>query len=458
MRLLALVTALLALCGVAQAQVTGGPMMGAGVLGPDFFSIQPIFSGGLSTAPSTSVANFFSISSGYSSTYQTTTAAANDIVPVVGYFRGLYVDLRQNVGGSSSPSYTVALFDASVATALSCTVASGASTCSNDTVVPVAVNDKISWGITPSGTPNSLTSPPGVIVTALFVTGNTHYRMPIFMGSQSTVSNSAVTYIGPGRVSNATEIKVSGIISGPANVGQGAGAIQAMYAAASGAPGATSKTYIVTMVKNGTPSTITCTITDPATTCNDTSHTVNLNVGDTVSCKVDPNGTTPTARNIACGLSFNPNNNNGTKGYGLVFENSINALPTVNSTQFIGLAGNSAAIATEANIPAVPPIIPSPHTITFANLIAAQDQFSATATRGIGLRSAGVGTGVALAIPTSGGLTIGGVANTPADRDSAHSLVLDSTAQPLLNLRSGDSGDTGSALGWFKSTVTVLYQ
>lgn len=65
--------------------------------------------------------------------------------------------------------------------------------------------------------------------------------------------------------------------------------IKNMFAKSAAAPGA-SQTYLYTLFKNGVGQTLTCTITDPATTASDTTNSVPVAAGDLISVRVIASG------------------------------------------------------------------------------------------------------------------------------------------------------------------------
>lgn len=110
-------------------------------------------------------------------------------------------------------------------------------------------------------------------------------------GASGFGGTGATQYIGPGDFNN-TEANVNGVMAVACTV-------SAMYVVLSAAPGST-KSWTFTLRKNGSDTAITCTISDPATTGNDTAHTVTFAAGDTWSIKGAPSTTvTSAAINVA---------------------------------------------------------------------------------------------------------------------------------------------------------------
>jgi len=68
------------------------------------------------------------------------------------------------------------------------------------------------------------------------------------------------------------------------------GTASSLYCASSAAPGA-SASWVMTLRIAGSDTTVTCTITDPATTCNDTTHSTSVTAGNLFSIKIVEGGT-----------------------------------------------------------------------------------------------------------------------------------------------------------------------
>jgi hypothetical protein len=66
------------------------------------------------------------------------------------------------------------------------------------------------------------------------------------------------------------------------------------FTAGAGLVPAAGRTWAVTVDKNGSATTVTCTISNPANTCTDSTHSVSFSAGDLISVKVVPSGN-PTA-------------------------------------------------------------------------------------------------------------------------------------------------------------------
>ena len=114
------------------------------------------------------------------------------------------------------------------------------------------------------------------------------------------------------------------------------------------APGA-SKSWTFALMKNGSATSVTCTVAGTLTVCNDSSNTVSLNPGDLVSMRVTPSGT-PTSAIPSWSLAFEP-----TTGSEFVYANSA-VVNSLSNTFLPPGASRDATNATENNARFVSPI------------------------------------------------------------------------------------------------------
>lgn len=233
---------------------------------------------------------------GYSAT--TSTATEGDVPTVcstAGTIDSLYVKLSGAPGtGGSGKSYTFTLRKNGVDTALTCTITDTATT-GNDTghSVSFAAGDILTIGVTPANTPTARNAS-----LVMRFSGNTANESVFLCGSRGgNLSTTTTQYTGIGGQQglNATEARRRNVI--PTG-----GTIKNLYVKLSTAPGAgTSRTF--TLYKNGSATALTCTVSDAATTANDTTHSVSVAAGDEVSLESTLTGT-PAASRLGAGLTF----------------------------------------------------------------------------------------------------------------------------------------------------------
>ena len=293
----------------AWAQV---PMTGAGKGTPSsgVQMVTPIFNT-QNLNPSATAANYTGLIGSTWSAYTSRTAP----MPIAGVFSNLRVKLTVAV---ASGQYVFTLYVNGAATALACTITSSATTCTDTSTVTVAAGDVVIWQSCPgthsgvagsctAGTPTAQTD--AILISATFTSTNIGEGFNITGTNGNNPSNSATnyTFFGSPDVSTTwqtTEANISGIVPT-------AGTIDNLYIQSSAAPGA-AKSYAFTVVKNGSDTSLTCSLTGTGsgagvTTCNDTTggHAVTVAAGDTISLKSAPSGT-PTAAFIGASFRWVP--------------------------------------------------------------------------------------------------------------------------------------------------------
>lgn len=233
----------------------------------------------------------------------------------------LRVTINTPPGGSASYTFTVRKNAA--ATALTCVI-SGANTSAQDTTnsVSFAAGDIISLQSVPASTPAAMTDSSWSIqqsATALFAA---------LGGSTSNPSNSVSNYNGlqSGGSWNAAETKVYSPV--PAG-----GIFSNLYVVLVTAPG-TGTSFTFTLMKNGVATALTTTVSDTATTGNDTSHAVSVSPSDTVSIQTTPANTPLSTVALHWGLSFAPTNDG--QSFFLYGDQSSPSTTVVNYEQPLG--------------------------------------------------------------------------------------------------------------------------
>lgn len=113
-----------------------------------------------------------------------------------------------------------------------------------------------------------------------------------------------------------------------------AGVIKSLYIISSAAPG-TGNDYAVTLVVNGSPTALTCSLGAAGTAAHDTTHSVSVSAGDTVSLQETATGSP--SQSIKWGISFAPTNDGESV---LLFGMQTNAsTSTTNYNQPMGMGG-----------------------------------------------------------------------------------------------------------------------
>jgi len=468
--------AIIAVCGLAQiATADNLPLFGAGA-GAGINTVTPVFQGAQSNTsqPSTSVVNY----AGPGNNWSGTELAREWPMPITGTVESLTASFQTALTGAQT--YIIKFLDVTASTSIggaNCTLNSSSQYCNDTTDAPlsVAAGDLV----TISADPNSTTPAAQTVSTSVsYLLTNTSGQSAIFSGS-ITVSASAQNYQGftTPKVS-ATEINVSSIVPGP-TAGSSVGTLSNLYAHdATGTPTA-NKGYAVLLYKNGvvtaqgggstcetavaagTQATIltscTCVIYSAAVNCNNASSSdaaVTINAGDTISIETYPYGT-PSAAAITSAMACTPVTSTNT----MAFSNAV-TLPTGISVKYAPVSGFGSNTATEAQTNNA-----APAAMHVLDLWAAIDTVAPSGdTRTQTLRGGASGsvgnTSLTCGIGNAAsGITIGGVANSPACNDltAGHSFSSGSpasTAQYFDIVTSQNAGTTSIA-AWYKTSAVM---
>lgn len=122
------------------------------------------------------------------------------------------------------------------------------------------------------------------------------------------------------------------------------GTLRNLYVTLSGSPGV-GKSYTVTLLKNDSPTAITLTISDSATTGSDLVHSVAVVPSDLLVWEITPTGT-PTARQVGVGVEFAPTID-GESIQSRRYSSSSTSVNTFSS--LVGGSGSTGSSATESN-------------------------------------------------------------------------------------------------------------
>lgn len=257
-----------------------------------------------------------------------TTANATEVnmsqpMPVSGILQNLYIDQKATAPGTGK-SVTYTVYKNGIATSLSCTV-SDTNTTASDTnashVVVYAPGDTLSLQATPNGTPATS--------DFLFSAEQVQVGQSVLTGSADTSSSTASAY---------ASLQAGGWITSTPSCGTilpTSGIFKNLQIALSVAPGV-GKSYTYTLVKNGVDSSIVVTISDNATTGNDSAHSLAVAAGDELYWRCDPSGT-PTNTRPHVGIQFLPNvDGESIQTYASIVSN---VSPT-GTAQFVGVGGS----------------------------------------------------------------------------------------------------------------------
>lgn len=225
------------------------------------------------------------------------TATATDypqVVSVAGTIKKLRVNLETAPGAGKSYAFHIMLNGSQ--TALTVTISDAATTATDSSnSFAVVAGDVLSIRCTPSGTPATGNAYWGCVFEGAANTSVLMFRGDLTLGP----SVSAVNYQGlrgAGKY-DATEEDVQGIISTGGN-------IKNLRVKLTVAPGV-GKSWAVVLMVDGSPSTLTVTISDADTEEEDVTHTVAVTAGQKVSLRFTPSGT-PTATQASTCVQWEP--------------------------------------------------------------------------------------------------------------------------------------------------------
>jgi hypothetical protein len=299
--------------------------------------MNSVIFGADNSAPSTSATNYNHLTANFPSSWNSTQATRTTVIPVAVDLSNFYFEIDTQPGVGKSFAFTI--MKNGVATALTVTISgTNTSAIDNTHTVSFAAGDTVALQCVPSTTPAASTNHYWTLNAA--PTGGNN--QPIVVGTTTAPSTSASNYANlhgsgsSGAMWSATETDKS--FPMPT-----AGSFTNLYINLQTAP-ASGKSWTYTLMVNGSPSALTATVSNTATTANDTTHTVNVSVGDLVSLQITPSGTPTAAGTHGFGLSFNPT----TAGESIFSFASVNAnsVAAVNYEQPLGL-GNNGWSATE---------------------------------------------------------------------------------------------------------------
>lgn len=281
--------------------------------------------------PSTSAVNYQFISSVQRTSYNATQTNRDAVVPIACVLSEfyMYVGTAPGVG----KSYTFTVMKNGSATALTLTISGTDVSGSNiaDTV-SFAAGDTISLRTTPSGTPTA----PGVhqwtikvsATGALMLGGNTTSPSTSATNYDNILGTKADSWV-------TTEVQHQIVVPTP-------GTLRNFYMRVTTAP-STGKSYAFTVVKNGTPTALSVTLSDAETSDTDLSNSISVADGDTLTLQSVPTGTPTSPGAVDWGIEFLPDTNNQ---YFLGFGNPSGPSTAATRYQYIHSTGDSGFSAT----------------------------------------------------------------------------------------------------------------
>lgn len=194
---------------------------------------------------------------------------------------------------SGAATWTATIYINGSASGATCTLTSSVAICDWTGSISVSAGDYAVILVHPSGTPSSSI----IMASTGFTPTTTNDTVILSSPGTSTFSTSAANYVQP------FDASLPGTLATARRTGvfPDGGTLDKFYIN-SVAPGS-GKSYAYTIFTNGTGSTVTATISNAATSNNDTSHSVSVSAGDYVNFEASPSGT-PTASDAGMGARY----------------------------------------------------------------------------------------------------------------------------------------------------------
>lgn len=241
---------------------------------------QSFFTGGDASTVSNSVDNFRGMWGG--GAWSSTESTHSMLMPTSGTIDKLYVILNNTPGGAAT--YTFTVYKNGSPTAVTCTVASAATTASDlSNSITFSSGDTISVASTPTGTPSARS-----VRFSMRMQPDTNGESIHGIGA-TVFSASAARY------AKVDSIPATAVVATPttaiASIMPVAATLKRLYFSLATAPGS-GKSRLLTSYINAGAGSLSANIADTATAANDTTHSDSVSVGDSVWLATTPTGTT----------------------------------------------------------------------------------------------------------------------------------------------------------------------
>lgn len=352
------------------------------------------------------------------------TLVANPDGTTLDFFPGMQPPSATVLGGVIADGSSISITSAGVASVAALGVSTGKLAANAVTLAKQATNTANTLqGFDGSGNAADVAVSTGLALSGgvLTATGGGGSGGGTFNYSDNGVTLTANTYfvpIGGGGIPQTTEAAVD--VAAPA-----AATVANLQVGISAAPGA-GNSYVFTLRDGGASQTLTCTISGAsATSCSDTTHSVNIAKGDLVAWQIVSSGTIVTTPTVTIAAS------NGTSGVGVTSVATIGPITggTITTTGTIACA---TCVTSAASLTAHAPVIGagSQASLTTAAMTNGQILIGSTGADPVPA-SITAGTNITVT-PSAGGITIaasGGGSSAPALPQGRLTL---STGKPVM--------------------------
>ncbi|HVX90325.1 MAG TPA: hypothetical protein VHC20_01675 [Candidatus Paceibacterota bacterium] len=346
------------------------------------------------------------------------------VASAAGTISQLYISLQNAPGAGNGRTFTIEKNLSS--TGVTCTVSDAASTCT-DLVNSVSVSpgDILSWVSTPIGAP---------AVGSLALSVQFAPSVPdttMLMARTVTSINNSVAYAP---IVNGGSAGWGVTESAAQNIFPDSGTFSSLYYSAASAPGS-GKSYVWTLNKNASPTSVTCTVSNTGaggTACSDTTHTTSVAPGDLVDFSGTPSGT-PASFTTGFGVSYTSK----IPGAFVFLGSSLGTADSATAARYFSVSGDRAVTGTEAVTQEV-----SPMSFTMTKLYISTLAPGGLASRTFTLRVNGADTALSCTI-------------TGANTTCANTSAINILAGDLLSVSDVPSGNpaTGNPVAGFLGRV-----
>lgn len=355
------------------------------------------------------------------SVVSTTESARSRPLTSTGTFSNLRVKLSAApANGAGTQTVTVALRIAGAGTALTCVISEAETTCNDLTHEATGTAGQlVSFSITPANTPAAS----NIELTYQYVDSIPNYSWNIVGSGGASVAPTTIYYA----FANNGGSSIAGYNQMPMPT---SGTIRNLYCQLSAAPdnGGGTQSWIHTFRKDGVDQTVTCTVSEAATTCNDTTHSFTFVAGEKIQLSQAASNT-PASSTISCAATFQPD----VEGEFLLGAGFDTALST-SATQYRGVESAASWNATESAVDQ----ISLPFTIKgfYTFLDGAPDNGGGTQSYTLTIRDDGVSTGHSCVMSEA--------ATSCNDVDAGVNVVIDSQ----MSVQQVPSGTPTARLGY----------
>lgn len=287
--------------------------------------------GSTTSAPSTTVVNYDSPTSGGTGSWSGTDATRAQVVPHAMTLDELRATVTTAPGAGKSYEFTLMVNGS--ASALTCAI-SDTATSNQDTSHSVSLNagDVISIRCTPTGTPTAS----GTCYWSIRQDAADLFGV---LGQNTGSPTSGTNWQAP---QNRAAISSTNVLAN--QIVPTAGVLKNLFVNFRSAPGA-GTSLAATLYVNGVATALTTSVADTATQNSDTAHTVSVSAGDKIALQLVVTGT-PISTTASFGMSFDPT----TDGESFIANSANGVSPSTSATNYNNLIGPDASWnATEAS-------------------------------------------------------------------------------------------------------------